>query len=874
MGSMFRSEEMALCQLFIQPEAGYLSVSELGETGTVQFRDLNSNVNYFQRKFVNEVRRCDEMERKLRYIEAEVKKDGVLISEIVGELPRAPNPREVIDLEAHIEKTEHDILELSYNAVNLKSNYLELSELRHVLEKTQVFFTENQGSFLFLDQQEEANDSITRALINEEQQYPSTTGRGRLEFVAGVVNRERVPAFERMLWRISRGNVFLRQAELEKPLEDPNTGNGIYKTVFVAFFQGEQLKSRIKKVCAGFHASLYPCPHSNAERLEMLKGVRTRLEDLNLVLNQTHDHRQRVLHNVAKEIPNWSIMVRKMKAIYHTMNLFNMDVTKKCLIGECWVPIADLGVVQNCLTEGSRLCGSSIPSFLNVIHTDEDPPTFNRTNKFTRGFQNLIDSYGVASYREANPALYTIITFPFLFSVMFGDSGHGLILTLFGAWMVIWEKKLSTKKSDNEIWNIFFAGRYIILLMGCFSIYTGIIYNDIFSKSMNIFGSSWGVEFDWKTLHANKHLQPDPAEIAGYKRVPYPMGLDPVWALAENKIIFLNSYKMKLSIIFGVVHMIFGVCVSVINIVHFKKYSSLLLEFLPQLLFLIALFAYMAALMIIKWILYSADQKGTIYEPRCAPSVLITFINMMLNNGPSGNSSSSNSTANLPNSTNQTTPFFDCPTFMYSGQEELQNACIYAALLCIPVLLFGKPLYIVLNNFWLKSRRHQNNSNSSHDIELQSNNIPSNGEAAGASRGNGHHDGHGDESFGDIMIHQAIHTVEYVLSTVSHTASYLRLWALSLAHAQLSEVLWTKVLSIGTKAVGGNFIASIYLFIAFAVWAFFTVAILVTMEGLSAFLHTLRLHWVEFMSKFYDGQGHLFQPFCFKSIIDTEDEED
>ena len=71
------------------------------------------------------------------------------------------------------------------------------------------------------------------------------------------------------------------------------------------------------------------------------------------VLNQTQDHRQRVLHNVAKELPNWSIMVRKMKAIYHTMNLFNMDVSKKCLIGECWVPIADLNIVQNCLTEGS-----------------------------------------------------------------------------------------------------------------------------------------------------------------------------------------------------------------------------------------------------------------------------------------------------------------------------------------------------------------------------------------------------------------------------------------------------------------------------------------------------------------------------------------
>lgn len=60
---------------------------------------LNGDVNYFQRKFVNEVRRCDEMERKLRYIEAEVKKDGVSIADNLTELPRAPNPREIIDLE-------------------------------------------------------------------------------------------------------------------------------------------------------------------------------------------------------------------------------------------------------------------------------------------------------------------------------------------------------------------------------------------------------------------------------------------------------------------------------------------------------------------------------------------------------------------------------------------------------------------------------------------------------------------------------------------------------------------------------------------------------------------------------------------------------
>ena len=73
MVSMFRSEEMGLYQLFLQSEAAYLCVSELGELGLVEFRDLNPGTNAFQRKFVNEVRRCDEMERKLRFLEKVIK---------------------------------------------------------------------------------------------------------------------------------------------------------------------------------------------------------------------------------------------------------------------------------------------------------------------------------------------------------------------------------------------------------------------------------------------------------------------------------------------------------------------------------------------------------------------------------------------------------------------------------------------------------------------------------------------------------------------------------------------------------------------------------------------------------------------------------
>lgn len=61
----FRSEDMSLCQLFLQTDSTYNIVSLLGEQGICQFRDLNANVNAFQRKFVNEVRRCVHIEETI-----------------------------------------------------------------------------------------------------------------------------------------------------------------------------------------------------------------------------------------------------------------------------------------------------------------------------------------------------------------------------------------------------------------------------------------------------------------------------------------------------------------------------------------------------------------------------------------------------------------------------------------------------------------------------------------------------------------------------------------------------------------------------------------------------------------------------------------
>ncbi|PNH03163.1 Vacuolar proton ATPase a3 [Tetrabaena socialis] len=105
---------------------------------------------------------------------------------------------------------------------------------------------------------------------------------------------------------------------------------------------------------------------------------------------------------------------------------------------------------------------------------------------------------------------------------------------------------------------------------------------------------------------------------------------------------------------------------------------------------------------------------------------------------------------------------------------------------------------------------------------------------------------------------EMIHTIEFVLGAVSNTASYLRLWALSLAHSQLSAVFYDRVLMAAIEMD-----SPFAMFIGFFVFALSTLGVLMVMESLSAFLHALRLHWVEFQNKFYKGDGYSFVPFAF-----------
>uniref|UniRef100_A0A8C2J6M1 V-type proton ATPase subunit a n=1 Tax=Cyprinus carpio TaxID=7962 RepID=A0A8C2J6M1_CYPCA len=716
MGSLFRSEDMCLAQLFLQSGSAYDCVSELGELGLVEFRDLNPSVSSFQRKFVSEIKRCEEMERIL-----------------------------------------------AHNSLSLLHR-----------------------------------------------------------FISGLIQRVKIEAFERMLWRVCKGYTILNYSEVDGLLEDPDTGEPTRSVVFLISYWGDQIGQKVKKICDCYHCHLYPYPNSNEERKDVVEGLRTRIQDLHTVLHRTEDYLRQVLIKASESVYIWVIQVKKMKAIYHILNLCSFDVTNKCLIAEVWCPVNDLPALRRALEDASRKSGSTVPSFVNRIPSSDTPPTLIRTTKFTSGFQNIVDAYGVSSYREVNPAPYTIITFPFLFAVMFGDLGHGIIMALFALWMVLYENDRKLKKTRNEIWNIFFEGRYIILLMGIFSVYTGLIYNDCFSKSLNLFGSGWNVRamYDHGGWKSNSFLALDP-NVTGVFNGPYPLGIDPIWNLASNRLTFLNSYKMKMSVIVGIIHMTFGVVLGVFNHLHFRRTFNLYLIFIPELLFLLCLFGYLVFMIIYKWLFF------TVRDSQTAPSILIHFINMFLMQGDSSQP-------------------------LYPGQSGFQVFLVLVAVLSVPVLLLGKPLYL----YWQHKGRDRL---SMYRVRILFLFVCVLQLAEGFCS-------LPQFDFADVFLHQSIHTIEYCLGCISNTASYLRLWALSLAHAQLSEVLWAMVMRVGLRV--DTSVGIVFLVPVFGLFAVLTVSILLVMEGLSAFLHALRLHWVEFQNKFYSGAGVKFVPFAF-SLLHT-----
>jgi V-type H+-transporting ATPase subunit a len=278
---------------------------------------------------------------------------------------------------------------------------------------------------------------------------------------------------------------------------------------------------------------------------------------------------------------------------------------------------------------------------------------------------------------------------------------------------------------------------------------------------------------------------------------------------------------MKMSILLGVAQMNLGIFLSYFNAKFFRNSINVWYQFVPQLIFLNSLFGYLSLLIIIKWI---TGSKSDLYH---------VMIYMFLS-----------PTDELGE--NQ----------LFPGQKMVQLVLLLLAFVSVPWMLLPKP-FLLKRQY---DQRHQDH----HYTALE--NTDESVEIEQVGHGNNSHDHEEEFEFGEVFVHQLIHTIEFVLGAVSNTASYLRLWALSLAHSELSTVFYEKVLLL---AWGFNNV--IILIVGILVFVFATIGVLLVMETLSAFLHAMRLHWVEFQNKFYEGDGYKFAPFSFALISEEEE---
>ena len=222
---------------------------------------------------------------------------------------------------------------------------------------------------------------------------------------------------------------------------------------------------------------------------------------------------------------------------------------------------------------------------------------------------------------------------------------------------------------------------------------------------------------------------------------------------------YFNSFKMKISVIFGVAQMMLGTFLKGVNAVYFRRPVEFIFVVLAQVLLMCCLFGFMNVLIVTKWTtdwyaLAEADhQKYPQEQMKQAPAIINTMIMMFISGGerPPDNYE------------------FD----VIDNQKWWMNMLTIGALISVPSMLLVEP-------FW-EVHQHKNSAAKEDGDGFQ--NADNHQENDFVKMTKPFIPREGDHDFSTAFTHSMIETIEYSLGCVSNTASYLRLWALSLAHS-------------------------------------------------------------------------------------------
>ena len=863
-----------------------------GMKNAIEFEDLTKDDIEAKKNFGDMIKRCDEMKKKI-YDYNRICYDFHLpfenyktFEEFSKDITDDIQKRDKIYGSTYFDLIENEIFEndrkineLVDSHAQIREDLVSLIEKKHVIIKARELL--KNEVYINFSEAESGENGIKQSLGTN------------LNFMAGVVGSENEMKMKRMIFRISRGraitafysldinseeyditstvrergqtlieNQYVRLQRLSSLIQSKDVGTiNTKKKIFTVIFTGSEeniLLTKLLKVCEVFQASRYPVPKNSQITEEINKIEQEITEKKNLILSIEKNLQDFCLETNTFETKRgykyslYRLFFEQEKMVYTTLN--------KCIVrdtyvdGHVWIPTNSLNdvnmILQNLFKNNQENKTSAYLEDLDV-NENERPPTYIALNEFTSAFQLVVNTFGIPRYREINPGYFTIITFPFLFGVMFGDIGHGFAVLLLGIYLCIFNEKIS--KSKSILKSLTFA-RYFILLMGFFGVYCGLLYNDFLSIPLN-FHSCYEIRGLNGTTSVEKTVNCN-----------YNFGLDPVWYLSTNELAFVNSLKMKLSVILGVFQMLIGIILRGINAIFQLDFAELVFIFFPQLILMLILFGYMDFLIFVKWATYyepnfkKIDDLHTLNENYYAPDIKSYLMNIFLKGG------------HLPDKP----PVVKCKEGgdatgdwkLLTDRESLENlhlAILLISILCIIIMFLPKML---INYSRAKKKYISRNPANNNIIQQNEENIAMNEE-------NLLNVGRVVEepTFSNFFVESSIETIEFVLGTVSNTASYLRLWALSLAHSQLAVVFFSKtIINIGNKTkywvVNG-----IFLVLAFPTFAGVTTVVLLFMDMMECFLHTLRLHWVEFQNKFYKADGYEFKPFCFSQNLTLNDEE-
>lgn len=430
---------------------------------------------------------------------------------------------------------------------------------------------------------------------------------------------------QRMLFRISRGTAFITTQDLDRSLlrssklQKTTDARSILLIVFPCG-KDRVFGDRILNVCRVYEMAFYdylsPTKAESKVRLNHLDG---NVKDIIRVISphQTIESTKVRISSIVEALnekdtcfgvpyhEHLKLYTLKETAIINMLSKLE-DQGTQLLSAHFWCPESQQRALRSTIDYLKETESNFHGVIYNKVKASENPPTTFYSNSFIDPFQQIVNTYGIPRYKELNPAPFSAATFPFMFGVMFGDIGHGaglLIATifLFG---------IDKNRSDvGETVASMAKNKWLFLLMSLFSIYCGLVYNDFLALPTRLVKSCY-----------NEHEEKGEIRFARKFQCHTPFGIDPVWGKAKNEITFLNSFKMKMSIIIGVLQMLFGIFLKGANSIYFGDWMVFFLEFLPQLVFLSCSFGYMCVCIVAKWL---RNWHG---EPK-PPMIINTFIN-------------------------------------------------------------------------------------------------------------------------------------------------------------------------------------------------------------------------------------------------------